>query len=414
MDKTPSSKIIFFFLFLGFLAGLFINIGDSFLGINLYNILDLVGKIFLNSLKMIVVPLIMSSLIYNISSFSSADDLSNIGIKTIVFYLITSFSAVIIGITVVNFIEPGLINGSGAANIVGLSTNYNISEIINSQDSYSLNSFLLSIFSGNMFYSIANGNMLFIIFFSVIFGLALRSSTSNSIDTIKNFWEGAYLVFLKIMSYILFFTPYGVFCLVAKATINFSPDSYIILLSFFSTVIIGLMLHVFVFYPLVLFIFKRNILDHFKGMSSALLMAFSSSSSLATIPVTTKCLISKLGYKEEHVNFIIPFGATINMDGTALFECVAVIFIAQLYGVDLSYIDQFLILSLALITSIGVAGIPSASFVAIIVILSSVGLPLEAVGIILGIDRVLDMLRTSVNVFGDSCCVSALSSKEQN
>jgi len=414
MDKTPSSKIIFFFLFLGFLAGLFINIGDSFLGINLYNILDLVGKIFLNSLKMIVVPLIMSSLIYNISSFSNADDLSNIGIKTIVFYLITSFSAVIIGITVVNFIEPGLINGSGAANIVGLSANHNISEIINSQDSYSLNSFLLSIFSGNMFYSIANGNMLFIIFFSVIFGLALRSSTSNSIDTIKNFWEGAYLVFLKIMSYILFFTPYGVFCLVAKATINFSPDSYIILLSFFSTVIIGLMLHVFVFYPLVLFIFKRNILDHFKGMSSALLMAFSSSSSLATIPVTTKCLISKLGYKEEHVNFIIPFGATINMDGTALFECVAVIFIAQLYGVDLSYIDQFLILSLALITSIGVAGIPSASFVAIIVILSSVGLPLEAVGIILGIDRVLDMLRTSVNVFGDSCCVSALSSKEQN
>ena len=414
MDKTPSSKIIFFFLFLGFLAGLFINIGDSFLGINLYNILDLVGKIFLNSLKMIVVPLIMSSLIYNISSFSSADDLSNIGIKTIVFYLITSFSAVIIGITVVNFIEPGLINGSGAANIVGLSANHNISEIINSQDSYSLNSFLLIIFSGNMFYSIANGNMLFIIFFSVIFGLALRSSTSNSINTVKNFWEGAYLVFLKIMSYILFFTPYGVFCLVAKATINFSPDSYIILLSFFSTVIIGLMLHVFVFYPLVLFIFKRNILDHFKGMSSALLMAFSSSSSLATIPVTTKCLISKLGYKEEHVNFIIPFGATINMDGTALFECVAVIFIAQLYGVDLSYIDQFLILSLALITSIGVAGIPSASFVAIIVILSSVGLPLEAVGIILGIDRVLDMLRTSVNVFGDSCCVSALSSKEQN
>ena len=414
MDKTPSSKIIFFFLFLGFLAGLFINIGDSFLGINLYNFLDLVGKIFLNSLKMIVVPLIMSSLIYNISSFSSADDLSNIGIKTIVFYLVTSFSAIIIGITVVNFIEPGLINGSGAANIVGLSANHNISEIINSQDSYSLNSFLLNIFSGNMFYSIANGNMLFIIFFSVIFGLALRSSTSNSIDTIKNFWEGAYLVFLKIMSYILFFTPYGVFCLVAKATINFSPDSYIILLSFFSTVIIGLMIHVFVFYPLVLFIFKRNILDHFKGMSSALLMAFSSSSSLATIPVTTKCLISKLGYKEEHVNFIIPFGATINMDGTALFECVAVIFIAQLYGVDLSYIDQFLILSLALITSIGVAGIPSASFVAIIVILSSVGLPLEAVGIILGIDRVLDMLRTSVNVFGDSCCVSALSSKEQN
>ena len=412
MEKIPSSKIIFIFLFLGFLTGLLIDVDDNFLGLNLYNFFSIIGEIFLNSLKMIVVPLIMSSLIYNVSSFSNTNDLSNLGIKTIAFYMATSFAAIIIGITVVNIIQPGLINGEGAANIVGLSTNHNISEIINSKDSYSLNSFLLNIFSGNMFYSIANGNMLFIIFFSIVFGLALRSSSSNSFETIKNFWEGTYLVFLKIMSYILFFTPYGVFCLVAKATINFSPDSYLILLSFFSTVIIGLLLHIFVFYPLILFIFKRNFLNHFKGMSSALLMAFSSSSSLATIPVTTKCLINNLNYKEDRVNFIIPFGATINMDGTALFECVAVIFIAQLYGVDLSYVDQFLVLSLALITSIGVAGIPSASFVAIIVILSSVGLPLEAVGIILGIDRVLDMLRTSVNVFGDSCCVSVLSNQK--
>ena len=412
MEKIPSSKIIFIFLFLGFLTGLLIDVDDNFLGLNLYNFFSIIGEIFLNSLKMIVVPLIMSSLIHNVSSFSNTNDLSNLGIKTIAFYMATSFAAIIIGITVVNIIQPGLINGEGAANIVGLSTNHNISEIINSKDSYSLNSFLLNIFSGNMFYSIANGNMLFIIFFSIVFGLALRSSSSNSFETIKNFWQGAYLVFLKIMSYILFFTPYGVFCLVAKATINFSPDSYLILLSFFSTVIIGLLLHIFVFYPLVLFIFKRNFLNHFKGMSSALLMAFSSSSSLATIPVTTKCLINNLNYKEDRVNFIIPFGATINMDGTALFECVAVIFIAQLYGVDLSYVDQFLVLSLALITSIGVAGIPSASFVAIIVILSSVGLPLEAVGIILGIDRVLDMLRTSVNVFGDSCCVSVLSNQK--
>ena len=143
-------------------------------------------------------------------------------------------------------------------------------------------------------------------------------------------------------------------------------------------------------------------------MSSALLFAFSSSSSVATIPVTTKCLVENLKHDQKKVNFIVPIGATINMDGTALFECVAVIFIAQLYGIDLTYVDQFLIISLALITSVGVAGIPSASFVAIIVILSAVGLPFEAVGIILGIDRILDMLRTSVNVLGDSCCVSVV------
>ena len=153
-------------------------------------------------------------------------------------------------------------------------------------------------------------------------------------------------------------------------------------------------------------IFKVNVIKHFKGVSQALLVAFSTSSSVATIPVTLRCLIEKLSYKEDKVNFIIPIGATINMDGTALFECVVVIFIAQLYGIDLSFIEQLLILLLALITSIGVAGIPSASFVAIIVILGAVGLPFEAVGIIIGIDRLLDMLRTSVNVYGDTCCVS--------
>ena len=155
-------------------------------------------------------------------------------------------------------------------------------------------------------------------------------------------------------------------------------------------------------------IFKVNVIKHFKGVSQALLVAFSTSSSVATIPVTLRCLIEKLNYKEDKVNFIIPIGATINMDGTALFECVVVIFIAQLYGVDLSFIEQLLILLLALITSIGVAGIPSASFVAIIVILGAVGLPFEAVGIIIGIDRLLDMLRTSVNVYGDTCCVSVV------
>ena len=350
----------------------------------------------------------MSSLIFNIASFKSTNDLSGLGFKTILFYVFTSLAAITIGIFVVNIVQPGLFNGGGGAKILGLASSDNLDFMVNSQDNYSLKYFLLNIFSGNIFLSIANGNMLFVILFSIVFGLAIRSSSSKSMDTIRFFWEGIYLVFLKIMRYILFFMPFGVFCLVAKTVINFNPESYIILSNFFITVIIALLIHMLIFYPLVLYIFKRNIYQHFKGMSSALLVAFSSSSSVATIPVTTKCLIDDLNYKEDRVNFIIPLGATINMDGTALFECVAVIFIAQLYGIDLTYIDQFLILSLALITSIGVAGIPSASFVAIIVILSAVGLPIEAVAIILGIDRVLDMLRTSVNVFGDSCCVSVV------
>ncbi len=408
MDRLPSSKVIFLFLFLGFLTGIYLEKTDVFLGINFYNVFDLFATVFINSLKMIVVPLIMSSLIFNISAFNSSSDISGLGLKTIFFYLSTSFVAIIIGIFVVNLIQPGIVNGLGAASIIGLNSDYELNALVNSRENYSIGSFFLNIFSGNIFFSIANGNMLFIILFSVIFGIAIRSSKFENIKIIKGFWEGMYLVFLKIMRYILFFMPYGVFCLVVRTTIDFDPESYLILSNFFLTVLLGLFIHSFLFYPLVLFVSKRNIFEHFKGMSSALLVAFSSSSSVATIPVTTKCLIEDLNYKQERVNFIIPLGATINMDGTALFECVAVIFIAQLYGIDLSYIDQFLILALALITSIGVAGIPSASFVAILVILSAVGLPFEAVGIILGIDRLLDMLRTSVNVFGDSCCVSTL------
>ena len=408
MKNLPSSKKILFYLFLGFLVGSYIDKSDALLGINFYSIFDLVGAIFLNSLKMIVIPLIMAGLIYNISSFQSKDDLSSLGIRAITFYIATSFIAILVGITYVNIIQPGLLNGSGAANLVGLNSNQNLDSIINSQENFSLKNFLLSIFTGNIFYSIAGGNMLFIIIFSIFFGLAIRSSDIKSIKTIKSFWEGIYLIFLKLMNFILFFTPYAVFCLIAKAAVNFNADSYMVIINFFVTVSLALLTHALIVYPLILYFFKRNTYEHFLGMSSAVLFAFSSSSSVATIPVTTKCLVEKLKYDEKKVNFIVPIGATINMDGTALFECVAVIFIAQLYGVDLTYVDQFLIISLELITSIGVAGIPSASFVAIIVILSSVGLPFEAVGIILGTDRILDMLRTSVNVFGDSCCVSVI------
>lgn len=405
MENLPSSKKIILYLFLGFLVGSYIDKADSLLGINFYEVFDLVGLIFLNALKMIVIPLIMSSLIYNISSFQNSSDLSSIGLKAIAFYITTSFFAILVGITYVNIIQPGLLNGFGAANLVGLDSNQGLNSIISSQDDFSLKNFLLGIFTGNIFFSIAGGNMLFIILFSIFFGLAIRSSKSQSMKIIKSFCEGFYLIFVKLMNYILFFTPYAVFCLIAKTAVNFNADSYMIIINFIITVGLALFTHALIIHPLILYSFKRRVVEHFSGMSSALLFAFSSSSSVATIPVTTKCLVEKLKYDQKKVNFIVPIGATINMDGTALFECVAVIFIAQLYGIDLTYVDQFLIISLALITSVGVAGIPSASFVAIIVILSAVGLPFEAVGLILGIDRILDMLRTSVNVLGDSCCV---------
>ena len=192
MEKLPSSKIILFFLFLGIFSGLILDKSYTILGLNFYNTFDLIGQIFINSLKMIVIPLIMSSLIYNISSFKTVNDISSLGIKTISFYLFTSFVAILTGIFIVNIIDPGLINGSGAANILGLKSSQNIDLIVESQNNYSLKSFLLNIFSGNIFISIANGNMLFIILFSVIFGLSIRSPSSKSISIVKDFWEGVY------------------------------------------------------------------------------------------------------------------------------------------------------------------------------------------------------------------------------
>ena len=408
MKKLPSTKIIILSLFLGLITGSILTKSSTVFGFNVYEIVDVFGQVFLNALKMIVIPLIMSSLIFNIAKFENVEGLSLLSIKTVLFYILSSFAAILIGITIVNLVSPGLSEGIGAGSLLGLNNKSEIDLIINSQNEYTLSSFFLKIFSGNIFTSIASGNMLFIILFSILIGISIRSIKSKSMDVIKDFWEGTYLIFIKIMYLILFFTPFGIFFLVTKASMSFEPESYVILSKFFLTVISSLMIHMFVFYSLILMIFKVNVIKHFKGVSQALLVAFSTSSSVATIPVTLRCLIEKLSYKEDKVNFIIPIGATINMDGTALFECVVVIFIAQLYGIDLSFIEQLLILLLALITSIGVAGIPSASFVAIIVILGAVGLPFEAVGIIIGIDRLLDMLRTSVNVYGDTCCVSVV------
>lgn len=408
MEKLPSTKIIILSLFLGLITGSILTKSSTLFGFNVYEIVDISGQVFLNALKMIVIPLIMSSLIFNIAKFENVEGLSLISIKTVLFYILSSFVAILIGITIVNLVSPGLSEGIGAGSLLGLNNKSEIDLIINSQNEYTLGSFFLKIFSGNIFTSIASGKMLFIILFSILIGISIRSIKSKSMDVIKDFWEGTYLIFIKIMYLILFFTPFGIFFLVTKASMSFEAESYVILSKFFLTVISSLMIHMFVFYSLILMIFKVNVIKHFKGVSQALLMAFSTSSSVATIPVTLRCLIEKLNYKEDKVNFIIPIGATINMDGTALFECVVVIFIAQLYGIDLSFIEQLLILLLALITSIGVAGIPSASFVAIIVILGAVGLPFEAVGIIIGIDRLLDMLRTSVNVYGDTCCVSVV------
>ena len=254
----------------------------------------------------------------------------------------------------------------------------------------------------NIVAAAAEGQMLGLIFFSLLFGYFMERVLQSARDTLHTFWQGVQEVMMKITNLIMLFAPVGVFALVGKVVITSGLEVFVPLATFFFTVLGALALHMFVILPLLMRAFGISPVKHFRAMLAALLTAFSTSSSSATLPVTLDCVRTRAGVSNRVGSFVLPLGATVNMDGTALYECVAVLFLAQAYGLDLSAAQQATVVILALLTSIGVAGIPAASLVAIVLILGVVGLPAEAVGLILAVDRLLDMCRTSVNVFGDS------------
>jgi len=237
----------------------------------------------------------------------------------------------------------------------------------------------------------------------LLFGYFLTKINQPQLDTLKNFWQGTLDVMMEITNWVMKFAPLGVFALVAKVMASSGLDAFKPLAIFFLTVLLALAVHFLVSMTLILkYVARVKPQRHFQAMAPALLTAFSTSSSSATLPVTMDCVEERAGVSNNVSSFTLPLGATVNMDGTALYECVAAMFIAQAYGLDLSFTTQFTIVLIALLTSIGVAGIPSASLVAISIILAAIGLPMEAVGLILAVDRVLDMCRTAVNVFSDS------------
>jgi len=256
----------------------------------------------------------------------------------------------------------------------------------------------------NIVAAAANGQMLGLIFFSLLFGFFMTRIDHPGAETIYNFWDAVYNVMMHITDWVMKFAPIGVFALVAKVVASTGLEAFKPLAMFFISVLLALIVHMFVVMPILLkFLGRVNPLLHYKAMLPALLTAFSTSSSSATLPLTLECVEKNAGVSNRTSSFVLPLGATINMDGTALYECVAAMFIAQAYGVEIGFATQFTIVMVALLTSIGVAGIPAASLVAISIILTTIGLPVEAIGLILAVDRVLDMCRTTVNVFSDSC-----------
>jgi len=401
---------IFLALVLAVVAGLLTDPDTRLLGVSLFAAYDFIGSMFLNALRMLIVPIITSSIITGIAGIGSSEALGRLGGKTFAYYMMTSFLAIVVGILAVNMIQPGIVDGEPAREILGLSAEHaaDVAEKVGNHDASSLTNVFLSMIPPNIVAAAADGQLLGLIFFSLLYGFYMTRIGDEYAQIQYKFWCGVYEIVMRLTELVMKFAPIGVFALVAKVVAGIGQEDLGSLVQslglFFITVVLSLSFHAFVTLPLLLATLGRvNPLRHYKAMVTALLTAFSTASSSATLPLTIECVRDNAGVSNRVSSFVLPLGATINMDGTALYECVAAIFIAQAFGLELTFVTQFTILLIALLTSIGVAGIPAASLVAITIILSAIGLPLEAVGVILAVDRVLDMFRTSVNVFSDSC-----------
>lgn len=401
---------LLFAIFAGYIAGK----DAAILGVTFNQMFAFIGALFLQALKMLIVPLVVSSIIVGISGVGNGPDLGRLGGKTLVFYLVSSLLAIIVGLTVVNYIEPGILDGVAVKDKIGLTVDVSsFSDKVEGRGAGDVVDVFLRMIPPNIVAAAADGQMLGLIFFSLLFGFFMTKISKENALTQKNFWSGIFETMMKITDLVMRFAPLGVFGLVAKVISDIdpagNPEKFLNLIEtlglFAFSVILALAIHILITLPLVLKYVAgiQNPFRHHKAMAPAMLTAFSTASSSATLPITMDCVEKNAGVSNKTSSFVLPLGATVNMDGTALYECVAAIFIAQAYGLDLSFAQQFTIVLVALLTSIGVAGIPSASLVAITIILAAIGLPMEAVGLIIAVDRVLDMCRTSVNIFSDSC-----------
>jgi len=355
------------------------------------------GDLFLRALRMIIVPLILTSIVSGVANIGDAQNLGRLGLKTFAYYISTSFFAILTGLILVNIIQPGV----GAD--LGLKSE--VPEL--TATSGDLGDIIMRMVPTNIFDSLASSDMLSIIFFSILFGYFITRIGEKYKQMLTNIFNGGFEVMMKITHFIIKFTPLGILGIVAGVVADQTNNLVSLINSlglYMSAVLLGLIFHAFITLPLIIkLVAKVNPLLHAKAMSAPLLTAFSTSSSSATLPLTLDAVENNSGVSNKITSFVLPLGATVNMDGTALYECVAAIFIAQAYGIELGFLMQMVVVITALLASIGAAGIPMAGLVMISVILSAIGLPLEGVGLILAVDRLLDMCRTTVNVWSDSC-----------
>jgi len=416
------TKILLGLLF-GLLFGLlciFTGIPNSFV---IYYIKPF-GTIFVNALKMVAMPLILASLIVGVSNLGDISKLSRMGGKTIAIYLITTTIATTIGLVIVNIIKPGKIITENTRTELMQMFEHDVVQSTDVatkfKDEGPLQP-LIKIIPENLFNSAAeNANMLQIVFFAIIFGIALLQIKSDKKSIIIGFFEGLNDVVIKIIHYIMMFAPYGVFALISTLIVEIAGNNPAkaleilnALLLYSVTVLFGLLIMMAVIYPAILKLFtKVKFKTFFKGIREAQLLAFSTSSSSATLPVTMECVENNLNVSEEVSSFVLPLGATINMDGTSLYQSVAAVFIAHAMGLELTLTSQLAIVLTAILASIGSAGVPGAGMVMLVIVLEAAGIPAAGLALIVAPDRPLDMCRTIINITGDATVAVTVASTE--
>ncbi len=382
-------------------------IGYFFPGVTVYT--NWLGEIFLRALNMIIVPLIFCSITTGVASVGSSGNLGRLGLKTMGFYIFSTLVAILTGLVLVNTIKPGIGADLGFIEPV--------KGIAAQSDSFSQT--LIKIVPTNIIEALAQGQMLSIIFFSILFGYFLTRIGEKPGRLLTDVINSILDVIMKITMLIIKLAPLGIFSITAKVIaqqlINGNGIEEILsrLGLYMLTVLAGILFHFLITLSLAMkLIGKVNPIKHLRNMATPLLTAFSTSSSNATLPLTMEAVENNDGVSNKIASFTLPLGATINMNGTALYECVAVVFIAQAYGIDLSLGQQMIVVFTSLLAAIGSAGIPMAGLVMMAVVLRAVGLPLEGIGLLLAVDRILDMFRTTLNVYGDTCAAVVIAKSE--
>ncbi len=373
-----------------------------------------IGTIFVRLLSFLAIPLVIASLIVGAASLGDIKKVGRVGGKTLVYFIVTTILAITIGLLIANLIQPGHKISPDIRDRIASEYQADISEKIQQELGVDVIDFIVNLVPMNPINAMANGDMLQIVFFAVIFGVTLTMIDRSKSEPVIKFLDGVSDTMIKMVDLVMKIAPYGVFALISATVAEFGFGILSTLLWYILTVLIGLIIHLFGVYSFaVKFLGKMNPIKFFKGMRDAQIIAFSTSSSAATLPVNFECTEKNLGVPKQITSFVLPLGATINMDGTALYQGVASVFIAQVYGFNLDITQQLTIVLTATLASIGTAPVPGVGIIMLVMILKAIHIPAEGIALILGVDRILDMCRTVVNITGDATAAVVVARSEK-